>query len=521
MKMPTVSLRRQLQLAFSFLMLLIAVNAVLGILAEMRSARQFAQYVDGTQERTLLANEFLAAIDARAIAARNLILVTEAADVAIEKQAVEKAMADVTRTVQLLQQKMQGGRADATLVELMDKLVVVESKYGPVAQRIVAAALAGERAQATVMLDRECRPLLAELTRRTRDFVQYNEKMLDIEEANRQADSRRTIITLVVVLCLGLASSAYLAFAIPRDVDRKLGLDPADLLTIVARIALGDLSPRPEHGATARPGSVLHAVEGMRAGLARLVAQVRGSSQSILAASEGISDGNQDLAARTETQASSLQQTTASMSELSATINQTAENSRAATQLSNEATSIANRGGEMVARVVSTMQEIQDSSHRISMIISTIEGIAFQTNLLALNAAVEAARAGEEGRGFAVVAGEVRGLAQRSAEAAKEIKSLILDSTARVELGNTLVIDAGKIMSDVVQSIQNVSNLIIEISDASTEQAVGVNHVSQAVNSIDSVTQENLNLVEEAARASASLNQEANNLIQGVEAFKL
>jgi len=344
--------------------------------------------------------------------------------------------------------------------------------------------------------------------------------LLDEQAQSSRADSERSMLLLIVVLCLAVGVSAVLVWIITRGVDRKLGLDPMELLKIVNRIACGDLRPEGS-SASGRQGSVFHAVDAMRHALSRLVTQVRASSQSILVASSDIAQGNQNLAARTESQASSLQQTTASMNELGATIRQTAENAQTARNLASGARTVANQGGEMVSKVVSTMQGIRDSSERIAVIISTIESIAFQTNLLALNAAVEAARAGDQGRGFAVVAGEVRGLARRSAEAAKEIKELILDSTERVALGNSLVTDTGKVMEEVVRSIREVSHLIGEISEATAEQSIGVGHVGQAMHTIDHVTQENANLVEQAASTSSHLNQEANQLNRGVEAFKL
>jgi len=255
--------------------------------------------------------------------------------------------------------------------------------------------------------------------------------------------------------------------------------------------------------------------------MAQAVAAVRASAGSMEVASSEIAQGNQDLSARTEQQASALQQTASSMEELSSTVKQNADNAKQANQLAQSASTVAVQGGEVVAQVVDTMKGINESSRKINDIISVIDGIAFQTNILALNAAVEAARAGEQGRGFAVVASEVRSLAGRSADAAKEIKTLITDSVERVEHGSKLVDQAGTTMNEVVSSIRRVTDIMGEISAASAEQNSGVAQVGQAVTQIDQATQQNAALVEEMAAAAASLRGQANDLVQNVAVFKL
>jgi uncharacterized protein Yka (UPF0111/DUF47 family) len=262
-------------------------------------------------------------------------------------------------------------------------------------------------------------------------------------------------------------------------------------------------------------------LQAMQTSLAKVVGNVRQSSESVATASAQIAQGNNDLSQRTEEQAATLEETAASMEQLGATVKQNADNAKQANQLALSASAVAIKGGQVVGQVVKTMKGINDSSKQIADIISVIDGITFQTNILALNAAVEAARAGEQGRGFAVVASEVRGLAGRSAEAAKEIKSLISASVERVEQGTTLVDQAGVTMTEVVASIERVTDIMGEISAASTEQSAGVSQVGEAVSQMDQVTQQNAALVEESAAAAESLTQQARQLVQVVAVFKL
>ena len=330
---------------------------------------------------------------------------------------------------------------------------------------------------------------------------------------------RMRVLTLGLTLA-GVAIGLGAAWTIVRIVTRRLGTEPAALADIADRIAAGDLG-RPRVRGPAPAGSVLASMESMRAGLADIVARVRTGSESIAAASGEIAQGNQDLSQRTEEQASALEQTAATMEELGTTVRQNADNARQASRLAEDARGVAAEGGQVVGRVVETMKGISESSRRIADIIGVIDGIAFQTNILALNAAVEAARAGDQGRGFAVVAGEVRTLAQRSADAAREIKALITTSVSRVEQGTALVDDAGRTMDDVVRSIARVTEVVGEISAASVQQASGVDQVGDAVAQMDRVTQQNAALVEQSAAAAESLKHQAATLVQAVGAFRL
>ena len=326
----------------------------------------------------------------------------------------------------------------------------------------------------------------------------------------------------VVTAMVGLGVASLLvavvgAWVITRSITRPM----AHAVQAVQAVAAGDLSVRLESTAQDETGQLLKALREMSESLSRTVAAVRGSSESVATASSQIATGNQDLSSRTEEQASALQETAATMDLLGHTVRKNAEHAEQAHELAQVAASVAVTGGSVVGDVVRTMQGLNDSSRKIGEIIGVIDGIAFQTNILALNAAVEAARAGEQGRGFAVVAGEVRALAQRSAEAAMEIKNLITSNVDQVELGTELVGRAGSTMTEIVQSIQRVRDIVAEISTATAEQSGSIQQVGDAVGQMDQVTQQNAALVEEGAAAAESLKCQAQQLVQAVAVFKL
>jgi methyl-accepting chemotaxis protein len=319
---------------------------------------------------------------------------------------------------------------------------------------------------------------------------------------------------LVAAIAVGLL---IFSWYITRTLRSRVSLSQQ----VADRVSQGDFTVTVNDPARDEFSPLLYSLSEMQTSLTRVVSSVRQGAESVSTASSEISSGNHDLSARTESQASALEQTAASMEQLSATVKQNADSARQANQLAMSASTVAVQGGEVVAQVVDTMKGINESSRKISDIISVIDGIAFQTNILALNAAVEAARAGEQGRGFAVVATEVRALAGRSAEAAKEIKSLISASVERVEHGSALVDQAGATMTEVVSSIKRVTDLVGEISAASTEQSLGVSQVGEAVTQMDKTTQQNAALVEEMAAAASSLQSQAQDLVQTVAVFRL
>lgn len=336
----------------------------------------------------------------------------------------------------------------------------------------------------------------------------------DINEAFK-ADLLRY---LIVVLLIGALSSTALILII-RNVTHSLGGDPVYAAAVAERIANGDLSREVALQRT-DADSMLSAMERMQRRLVDTLRAIRGGTETITVAAQQIAAGNQDLSARTEQQAASISETAATMEQLTATVKQNAHNAHEASRMAADASSIAGEGGVAVQQVVTTMQGIAASSSRVVDIISVIESIAFQTNILALNAAVEAARAGEEGRGFAVVAGEVRNLARRSAEAAKEIKSLIEDSTGKVDNGKLQVERAGTTMASLVQSVRRVTSIIAEISSASEEQSRGIEQVNLAIAQMDQTTQQNAAMVEQAAAAAQSMQEQAQSLRDAVNVFQ-
>jgi len=520
MNFDSLSVRARLTLAFGVLAAMMLLIAALSLNSLSGANDRFTGYVRGINARSAMAASVRTAVDRRAIAVRNLVLVTTPEDLAAEKAAVLQAHADVQSRLSKLTEMGHAPGVPDEVGAMIDKIDQVERVYGPIAADIVKLALEGKRDDAIKEMNDDCRPHLAALIKASDDYQAFTagraEKQLELA-----ADSYLAQRNVLVAACFAaFAVAALSGVLITRSLTRALGAEPAELGAAAQRVADGGLTPIP--GADAAPsGSVLASLGAMQSSLAAIVRQVRGASESIATGSAQIATGNADLSQRTEEQASALQQTAATMDELGATVRNNSDSAKQANQLATGATQVATKGGSVVSRVVGTMKGINDSSKRIAEIIGVIDGIAFQTNILALNAAVEAARAGEQGRGFAVVAGEVRNLAQRSAAAAKEIKNLITSSVEQVEKGSTLVDEAGRTMDEIVGAIKRVNDIVAEISAASVEQSSGVSQVGQAVAQMDQVTQQNAALVEESAAAAESLRQQAQRLVEAVAVFKL
>ncbi len=381
----------------------------------------------------------------------------------------------------------------------------------------IAALRSGNREEAGRLVREKIRPLYGDTAKYMDALVKIQ---LDVSKEEYQAAAERYGTQRAVAigtLVAGLVFAFWFGVALMRSIGASLN----KAIDVSNAVADGDLTQTITVSGKDETAQLMQSIAGMQGNLINLVSRVRQGSEGVATASSEIAQGNHDLSARTESQASALEETAASMEELSATVKQNADAAKQANQLASSASTVAVHGGEVVGQVVETMKGINESSRKISDIISVIDGIAFQTNILALNAAVEAARAGEQGRGFAVVASEVRSLAGRSAEAAKEIKSLINASVERVEQGTVLVDKAGTTMTEIVTSIRRVTDIMGEISAASNEQSAGVSQIGEAVQQMDTVTQQNAALVEQMAAAASSLKGQAEELVQVVSTFKL
>jgi len=429
---------------------------------------------------------------------------------------LNEAMSDVAAQTAKAQAAMSRsiGDTDPQAAGLIARIADDRARFVAARQKIQDDLLLGEGA---ARIDGELVPLAATMTRSLDALQGLLGERASAASLSVAGDVRRAQALLFAGCLLALACGGVLAWRISRSIVRRVG----DATRFSRAIADGDLTASVPVQGSDEIAELQHAQLGMRDALARMTGDLRASADSIRTAATEIASGNADLSIRTERAASSLQETASSVDQLTGNVKQSADAARQANQLASSAAEVAQRGGAVVTQVVATMDDINASSRKIADIIGVIDGIAFQTNILALNAAVEAARAGEQGRGFAVVAGEVRSLAQRSAEAAKEIKALIGASVDKVDSGSRLVADAGSTMTEIVASVKRVTDIIDEITAASSEQSDGIGQVNTAVTQLDQMTQQNAALVEQGAAAAESLKEQAQRLTQVVATFRL
>jgi len=467
--------------------------------------------------KVVLSYEVMGGVNDIARAMRNAMLSTDPAVVRAELERINQRKAENTALLEKLEALIRDD-ADAVSSAKFKAVTQARSRYVDVQSEflLISSDLA-RRDEAVRYLLTTVRKEQTTYLNALSEMVKQQKAAIDhaAAVADQAYDQARTMMIVLTVLATALA--AWVLYWITRSITQPLNR----AVNMAQAVAGGDLTMRLECDTRDETGLLLRALIDMNEQLARTVGQVRAGTDTIATASNQIASGNLDLSSRTEQQASSLEETASSMEELTSTVTQNAANARHATELVESASGYASKGGQVVSEVVATMGAIKASSSKIVDIIGVIDGIAFQTNILALNAAVEAARAGEQGRGFAVVASEVRNLAQRSAVAAKEIKALIDESVSTVDAGATLVDEAGATMARIVQSVQEVAQIMRDISAASSEQSSGIEQVNQAIVSIDDVTQRNAALVEEAAAAAQSMRDQADLLARAVSVFKL
>jgi len=518
--MKNIKVSTRLQAGFGLLtafMLVLAAIALYG-LSELDTSLDGIARVNN--EETRLANELRSSIQDRAIALRNLALISDPRDVAQEAERMKKQDQLYADAFQQLSRMFAEPGTAPKERSLLDEIKQDEAAAMAPQRKAMDLALAHDTAGAMQELLQNARPPQRVWLARAVELAALEDQQNKEARENAVATYAKVRTMVAVIAAIAVLLGIVTAALISRSILRQLGGEPSAAQEMAAQIAEGNLTVSVQ----VVPGdrtSLMASLEAMREKLTSIVSGIKTSAESISVAAGEIAQGNQDLSQRTEEQAASLQQTAASMEELTSTVRNNTDNARQGSTLASAASATAASGGEVVQQVVATMQDISSSSTKVTEIISVIEGIAFQTNILALNAAVEAARAGEDGRGFAVVAGEVRTLAQRSATAAKEIKDLIEASVSHVTNGSQLVENAGQTMGEVVRSVKQVTDIMGEIASASSEQTKGIEQVNVAVTQMDEVTQQNAALVEQATAAAQAMSDQAESLRAAVSIFRV
>jgi methyl-accepting chemotaxis protein len=510
MNLGNVKIGIRLGLGFGVVLLLVAIMAISNLSSMSQVQKNFDENVKVTDVKVDTLYNLRQVIMLAIVTGRNIALLTEAADIEDENKKLAAARAEYVQLFDKI-----GSMATPAEKVLLEKITSTRSDAIAAQKRVAALSQASEKDAAMRMTIKEVQPLQVKTLEAIEALIAHIGKKANEENEKAAATntSMRLFTIAMAILCLvvGSVTAWRVAHGITKPLDKAVN--------VARRVASGDLTADIVVESRDETGQLMQALKDMNANLLATVSQVRAGTDTIAAASSQIATGNLDLSSRTEEEASSLEETSSSMHELTSTVNQTADHAREANQLAATASQVAIKGGAVVAQVVDRMGAINHSARQIADIIGVIDGIAFQTNILALNAAVEAARAGEQGRGFAVVATEVRNLAQRSATAAKEIKSLITTSVDEVTAGSELVAQAGATMEEIVASVKHVSDIIAEIANASREQSIGIEQVNRAIDQMDKVTQQNAALVEESAAVADSMREQAAVLQKTVSVF--
>ncbi len=513
-----ITLRSRLILAFAVVLAMMLILTVMGIFRVNFIDRTLTEIADVNAVLQRHAIDMRGSVHDRAIAIRDLVLVEDQREHDQLVSLIEDLEGNYENAFQALDQRLAGDQATDRERQLFGRIAATTEQAAPLVASIIEESRRGNMVSATLTLKQEAASLFTRWLDEINAFIDFQQQQNEVLTPQAREAASGFQMLMVILFVVSLVVSAVVIWLLIRYLNRSIGGEPDEMKEFVSAIADGDLTVKAE---TRYPDSVQGSVILMRDRLREIVSNIREGVDTINTASGEIATGNTDLSQRTEEQASSLEQSAASMEELTSTVRQNADNARHANSLAGTASQNADRGGDVVDDVVRRMSEIKEGSRKMSEIISVIDGIAFQTNILALNAAVEAARAGEQGRGFAVVATEVRSLAQRSASAAKDIKSLIESSVDSINEGSELADKAGNSMDEIVASIKKVTDIIGEISAASDEQSAGIEQINQAISQMDQVTQQNAALVEESAAAAESLQSQAEELETSVGRFRL
>jgi methyl-accepting chemotaxis protein len=513
MNLQNLRIGARLGLGFGLIALMLAATAALTTVKVTHLSNAIELTTNDRYPKTVLAHTIKDEVNEIARSTRNMLLMSDPGEIKGQAKDIlesEQAIAAATKKLDLSIKSEDGRKLFVALAELGPKFAATRDQF-------LKQVEANELEAARAILLGAMRPAQLAYMDALDNVIEHQRKLMDDAGAESAQSAAQTRTLVLAIALTALAASVFIAWFITRSITRPL----ANAVAVARRVADGDLTSEINVTSRDETGQLLAALREMNNGLIRIVTRVRTGTEAIAAATAQIATGNLDLSSRTEEQASSLEETASAMEQLTSAVKQNSDNAKQANQLAISASGVAAEGGTVVGDVVATMNAINVSSRKIVDIISVIDGIAFQTNILALNAAVEAARAGEQGRGFAVVASEVRSLAQRSAAAAKEIKTLIDDSVGNVKSGTALVERAGVTMSEVVDSVKRVNDVVSEISAAGQEQSTGIEEVNRAVTQMDEVTQQNAALVEEAAAAAAALQTQAGDLAKLVSVFKL